>query len=263
MQPRLAFSSIPPPPLHPSEKPSTAPLQHVQFRNLPRRALLRALLLPLLSKIPACAEAEEKAPYDAHAAIYDILDAPNALSDLLGLTRLRRHLISKAHGKTLELAVGTGVNLPFYQLSRVKSITALDLSNAMLSKSETRIAALPNTPPIRLLRASAEDTQLPAGSFDTVLQTFSLCVFQQPRVALSEMKRLVAPGGSVLLLEHTLSPSPVIAMYQNLTAEPAACLSKGCFANRDVVAMVKDAGFRVDVCEYHLAGTVVYLELTV
>lgn len=263
---QLCSCRIPPAQIQ-SENQSINSTQRSPIPNIPRRAFLRSLILPLLAQVPVHAESgsvqPQNAPYDIHAKTYDILDAPNSLSNLLGLTQLRSTLISKARGKTLELALGTGVNLPFYKYPPVTQLTGLDLSSAMLSVAKTRIETLQNAPPIHLLQSSAEDTHLPAAEFDTVLQTFSLCVFQNPLTALAEMKRLVAPAGSVLLLEHTLSPARSVAAYQNLTAQPAASLSKGCVANRDVVAMVKDVGFRINVCEYHLAGTVVYLELSV
>lgn len=229
-----------------------------------RRAMLQhagGLLASLTS--PCYAAAKPRASsYDTYAANYDNWDGTTPLTNALGLTALRRRLLSRAKGVTLEYAVGTGLNLSLYNPALVSSLTALDLSGEMLSRAERRAHSL--TTPVQLLQVSAEDTGLPASSYDTIVDTFSLCVFSDPSAALREMKRLLRrsnPDATALLLEHTLSPNPILAAYQNVTAAPAASMSKGCVANQDVVHLVRDIGFRVRECEYHLAGTVVYLEL--
>lgn len=220
--------------------------------SLSRRTLLTSVL-----SLPICFQST----YDDYATTYDNLDGLNPLTDYLGLTTLRRRLVARARGRVLETGVGTGLNLPLYDTARVTSITALDNSERMLALARERSKHLSPESEVHLLGASVDDTGLASATFDTVVDTFSLCVYPHPLQALTEMKRLIKRDGRVLLLEHTRSTNALLAAYQDVTAEATAVLSKGCFPNQDVLAMVRSLEFRVLRSELHLGGSVVYLEL--
>jgi ubiquinone/menaquinone biosynthesis C-methylase UbiE len=167
---------------------------------------------------------------------------PNALHACLKF-RVKSQLLHlilcvQASGDVLEVAVGTGLNLPLYDWSRLTSLTGLDLSNGMLAEAAGRVQAAPElaqaslvtTPssssdssssssssssvPVRLVQAGAVQLPFADGSFDVVLDTFSLCVFGQPQAALAEMARVLRPGGRLLLLEHSRSDNPLLGAYQ-------------------------------------------------
>lgn len=235
-----------------------------------RRAILRQLLVASVAipkvTFPALASTSHYDKYDQYAETYEKLDGTTGLADILGFSELRRRLLSQAKGDVLELGIGTGLNLPLYDFREVSSITGVDFSAEMLSFASRRAMEITNSKPeIRLVEGRAEKLQLPDKSFDTVLDTFSLCVFPEPLKALKEMRRLVkdASTARVLLLEHSRSSNPVLATYQDVTAEPTAAMSKGCYPNQDVIAMVRSTGFKILKQERHLAGTVVFLELGV
>lgn len=233
-----------------------------------RRLVLQRTLLASTISLPAAAPASARElyfdKYDRYASTYERLDGTTFLTDILGFSALRAKLVGQAKGDVLEIGIGTGVNLPLYNYNQVSSVTGVDFSAEMLSYARKRIAETDHgNAIIRLLQARAEDVRLPNNSYDTVVDTFSLCVFPQPEKALMEMKRLLkeTPKARVLLLEHSLSLNPLFAAYQNLTAEPIAAMSKGCYPNQDVFAMVRRIGFKVLKRESHLAGTILYLEL--
>lgn len=258
-RPAFLYPSIPPVfPISPYSNPTIVHLSPSAVLPAPsfhsRRSILVSLLvLPALS-FPS---------YDTYAPSYDILDGFNPLTNFLGFKNLRRRLISQATGHVLETGVGTGLNLPLYNYSLISSLTALDLSGGMLALARERASTFTEASQLLFLQATVDNTQLPSASFDTIVDTFNLCVYSNPVEALEEMKRLVRTDGRVLLLEHTKSTNALLAAYQDLTASATAAMSKGCYPNQDVLKLVRSIGFKVLNCEYHVAGSIIYLELGV
>lgn len=200
----------------------------------------------------------------ANADTYDDLDG-GPLATVLGFPAQRQALLRLASGDVLEVAVGTGLNLPLYQPQQLTTLTAIDLSEGMLHQAQRVAQRLPWHQPDKLTFRQADVTALPFSdaAFDTVVDTFSLCVFPDPLAALKEMARVVRPGGQVLLLEHARSTAPLVGMYQDLTAPAVAATGKGCMWNQDVTGLVKAAGLRVVHKEEHLGGLILGLTAVV
>ena len=110
----------------------------------------------------------------------------------------RAWVCSRASGDTLEVGIGTGLNLPFYPAN--VRLTGIDFSQAMLSGARTR--ARGRAQPVELEQADAEALPFPNASFDTVVSTFALCAIPDDRRALAEMQRVLRPGGLLLLADH-------------------------------------------------------------
>lgn len=250
-----AFTT-PPPPSSPSQ--SSPAIQSVSTCSaFSRRAFLA---LVSFSLCPSVALATTTVPlYDEYADKYDLLDGSNKLTTLLGLPALRRRLISRATGNVLELGHGTGLNQSYF--SPATKLTALDQSGGMLKQARRRAANSSHLPPITFVQADAANTGLPTACFDTVVDTFCLCVYSDPQAVLREIRRVLRPGGTVLLLEHTASNNAILAAYQDVTAAPTRMLSKGCLPNQRVRSMVEAAGFSVVSEQRAFAGTIVALEL--
>lgn len=172
--------------------------------------------------------------YDRAARWYDVGET---ILGWLGVGRLRRKLLRKASGKVLEVAVGTGKNLPHYP--RGCAITAIDLSPEMLNVARKRANRLNLDATFHVMDAEALD--FPDGSFDTVVSTLSTCTFPDPVKALQEMARVCRPGGKVLLLEHGRSSQPYIARFQDRHAEGFE-KPLGCHWNREPLELVKHTG---------------------
>lgn len=109
----------------------------------------------------------------------------------------------QVEGDVLEVAIGTGLNLEHYR-SDVR-LTGIELSPEMLAGARRRAAELMRE--VDLREGDAHHLDFPDESFDTVVCTFSLCAIPDERQAVSEMKRVLRPGGRLLLADHIASPN--------------------------------------------------------
>ena len=194
-----------------------------------------------------------KNEYDGYAANYDDLDGNEFVTAKLGIDGLRQKMFQRVEGDVLELAVGTGLNLPYYQMNNnIKSLTAIDLSPGMLQKAEEKWAKMynnnnNNSNNIKAKFEIANVQRLPYEdeTFDYVVDTFSMCVFEKPELALSEAKRVLKPGGRLILFEHAKSKDNVLlAKYQEATSGMVKKMAKGCDWSQDVEKLViVEAGF--------------------
>lgn len=183
---------------------------------------------------------EIRQKYERFARWYDLAEA---LPELLGVWALRRRLIRKAVGRVLEVAVGTGKNLPYYaKYAKTCRITAIDLSPAMLEQARRRARKLGLEVDFRLGDATALD--FPDHSFDTVVSSLSTCTFPDPVAALREMARVCRPEGRILLLEHGRSDREWLARWQDRRAGRHAEII-GCQWNREPLDHVRAAGLEV------------------
>lgn len=160
---------------------------------------------------------------------------------ILGVARQRKRLMSKAYGKILDVACGTGLNFPFFPAA--SEITAVDLSQRMLDVARQRAAYL--NLHIQSQVMDAEKLEFSDGLFDTVTSTLSTCTFPDPIQALREMKRVCRRGGLILLLEHGHSSLPWLAKFQDRNVLPHYQQSAGCRWNQDPLDLVKTAGLTI------------------
>jgi len=160
---------------------------------------------------------------------------------VLGVARLRKKLLSKANGKILEVACGTGQNLPLFAPN--SEITAVDLSPKMLEFA--RANAIKFGLNVNFAVMNAEKLEFADGSFDTVVSTLSTRTFPNPVRALQEIKRVCRPDGLILLLEHGHSNLPWIARYQDRNEDQHYQDHAGCRWNQDPLDLVQSAGLKV------------------
>jgi ubiquinone/menaquinone biosynthesis C-methylase UbiE len=160
---------------------------------------------------------------------------------ILGVARLRKKLLSKANGNVLEVACGTGQNLPLFAPN--SEITAVDLSPKMLEVA--RANAIKHALNVNLAVMDAERLEFPDGNFDTVVSTLSTCTFPNPVKALQEMKRACRPDGLILLLEHGHSSVPWLAGFQDRNEYQHYRDHAGCRWNQDPLDLVQSAGLKV------------------
>ena len=160
---------------------------------------------------------------------------------ILGVKRLRRNLLSKTTGRILEVACGTGLNIPLFPAG--SDITAVDLSPNMLEVG--RANGTKHGLNVNFAVMDAEHLEFADGSFDTVVSTLSTCTFPDPVKALQEMKRVCRPNGLILLLEHGHSSLPWLANFQDRNEYQHYRDHAGCRWNQDPLDLVKSAGLKV------------------
>jgi len=197
--------------------------------------------------------AELREAYDRFARWYDFTLAP---VEWTLLRRLRRRLLRRVGGRVLEVAAGTGRNLPHYP-PHVEELVLVDLSPEMLARARRRAARLGR--PVRFEVGDAQALGFPDRSFDTVVSALSTCTFPDPVTALREMARVCRAGGRILLLEHGRSDRAWLGRWQDRTA-PAHARHLGCHWNREPLQLVRQAGLEVVEVERYALGIVHLIE---
>ena len=163
----------------------------------------------------------------------------------------REWLCERAKGNVLEVAIGTGRNLPHYPAD--VTLTAIELSPAMMAIARQRAADLGREVDFR--EGDAEHLPFDDASFDTVVCALSLCTIPSPDAAVGEMRRVLRPGGRLLLLDHIGSAWPPVYAVQWLL-ERFTIHSAGEHFTRRQLPLVKAAGFQVVENERLKAGSV-------
>lgn len=170
-------------------------------------------------------------------------DRVMASTEKAGLADIRSRVLAGASGQVLEVGAGTGRNLDHYPPG-VASLTLTEPDASMLRRLEA--AARAASRPTTVLRAPAEDLPFEDATFDTVVSTLVLCgVSDQPR-AVREMRRVLRPGGRLLLVEHVRATSDELARRQD-RINWLNRLVAGCDCNRPTLETLTGAGFDVDI----------------
>ncbi len=164
---------------------------------------------------------------------YDFFMAP---LEKKWLARRRSRLISLATGHVLEIGFGTGANLRYYQAGQVTSLTAIDPD-------------VPKSPPdntglrVQIEKGHAENLPFPEGSFDTVVETLVLCSVADVNASLSEIYRVLKPGGQFIYMDHVLPENKIWAAVFRAANLLWPHLAHGCQLTRSPHLLIEGHGF--------------------
>jgi ubiquinone/menaquinone biosynthesis C-methylase UbiE len=163
------------------------------------------------------------------------------------IRRQREKIVPNASGTVLEIGIGTGLNLPFYDANKVDRLIGLDPSEKSWELAGKRAAELDFE--VEFIGLPSEEIPLDENSVDTVLVTFSLCTIPDPISALKGMGRVLRPGGRLLFAEHGRAPDEGVRKWQDRIEPVWKKIAGGCHLSRDIPALLDAGGFAVNELE--------------
>ena len=175
---------------------------------------------------------------------YDKYLLPRVVHFTCGLNpamKQRQKIVPLAEGKVLEIGIGSGLNIPFYDAGRVQHLWGLDPSADMWAIAQKNAAE--HHLDAEFIRSGAESIPLPAGSADTVVMTYTMCTLPEVGASLAEIRRVLKPGGRLLFCEHGRAPDANVRRWQDRLNPIWGVLGGGCNLNRPIKELLEQAGF--------------------
>ena len=190
-------------------------------------------------------------------SLYDKYVLPKFLNCACGsnpVARQRQKVVPLVEGKVLEIGIGSGLNLPFYDKSKIDELWGLDPSEE-LSDMAKKVADSENIE-VNFISSGAEEIPLPDKYFDSVLITYTMCTIPEVARANREIKRILKTGGTLIFCEHGEAPDENIRKWQKRINPFWGKLAGGCNINRKIPSLIQNAGFEiVELEEMYLPKT--------
>jgi len=181
-------------------------------------------------------------------SFYDDRVLPHLISLACGskpARKQREKVVPLATGDVLEIGFGSGLNLPWYDPGKVRRIWALEPAPGMRKLAQKNIAA--SGLEVELIDLPGEEIPLDPDSVDSVVVTYTLCTIPDVHAALAGVRRVLRPGGRLFYCEHGRAPDAAVHAWQNRLNPAWRRFAGGCNMNRDIPALLNDAGFEIEV----------------
>ena len=190
-------------------------------------------------------------------SFYDKYILPKFLNCACGskpINYQREKIVPLAEGTVLDVGIGSGLNIPYYNKSKIKYLYGLDPSIELLNLAKP--LAKKNKLEIEFLECGAEAIPLPNDSIDTVVITYTLCTIPNTQLSNEEIMRVLKPNGKLLFCEHGLAPDINVAKWQKRINPIWNKIAGGCNLNRDIPKLIKSSGLKIiNMEEMYLPST--------
>ena len=176
--------------------------------------------------------------------LYDKYILPKFLNCACGskpINHQRQKVVPLAKGKVLDIGIGSGLNIPFYNSDKIDKVIGIDPSHELIELAKELVND--SKASIELVIGSAESIPYPDNFFDTVLVTYTMCTIPNVAIANKEMWRVLKEDGRLIFSEHGLAPDKKISKWQNRIDPFWGKIAGGCHLNRDIQKLITDAGF--------------------
>ena len=179
-------------------------------------------------------------------SLYDKYILPKFLNCACGSKPIqyqRKKVVPHAEGIVLEVGIGSGLNLPFYDKSKISQIWGLDPSEELSVMA--RKTAEEEGLSVNFISSGAEEIPLPDNHFDTVLITYTMCTIPEVVRANIEIKRVLKNTGKLIFCEHGIAPDANIVKWQSRIDPFWGKIAGGCHINRNIPSILEDSGFKI------------------
>ncbi len=179
---------------------------------------------------------------------------PHILNFACGMKAIREQrelVVPMAKGRILEVGMGSGLNIPYYDPEKVEMVWGLEPSEGMRNKAQSNLEQAAFK--VDLIDLPGEEIPLDNNSVDTVLLTFTLCTIPDWQKALEQMRRVLKPGGELVFCEHGRAPDQSVQNWQDRLNPYWNKFAGGCNLNRPIPELIEKAGFKIQHVEskYH------------
>lgn len=189
-------------------------------------------------------------------SLYDKHVLPNLVHFACSLQpamRQRQKIVPLARGRVLEIGLGSGLNLPYYDASKVSKVWGLEPSTEMIQMAETRARSVDFE--VEFIDVPGEDIPLETNSVDTVVVTYTLCTIVDVDRAIQEMLRVLSPDGELVFCEHGTAPDVSVRRVQKCINPLWKRIGGGCHLNREIPKLIEQGGFRIkEMKEEYIQG---------
>ena len=178
--------------------------------------------------------------------IYNRYILPRAIHfacSLKPVERQREKVVPHARGRVLEVGIGSGLNLPYYDTTKISRVWGLDPAPEMINMARKAADSLPFE--VEFIGLPGDEIPLENNSVDTVVVTYTLCSIPNTLPVLRQMSRVLRPGGELIFCEHGVAPDASVRRWQDRLNPLWKRLGGGCHLNRSIPAHLEAGGFRI------------------
>jgi SAM-dependent methyltransferase len=166
----------------------------------------------------------------------------------------RQKVVPHCEGRVLEIGMGTGHNLAFYDPKKVDLVFGLEPAPDMVKRAKPLAEKVDF--PVEFIDLPGEEIPLDDNSVDTVLLTYTLCTIPDTLKAMQNMRRVLKPGGKLLFSEHGRAPDAAVEKWQNRLNGVWGKIAGGCHINRDIPTLIEAGGFQItDMDQMYVPST--------